>query len=53
MYYDNECFKYLPTWIVELVQRSGNIMECHATAQGSIPGRNGVLIELHVLCKGQ
>ena len=38
---------------VELAQRSGNVMDCHATAQGSIPGRNGVFIELHVLRKGQ
>ena len=39
--------------IVELAQRSGNVMDCHATARGSIPGRNGVFIELHVLRKGQ
>ena len=31
----------------------GNVMDCHATARGSIPGRNGVFIELHVLRKGQ
>ena len=29
------------------------LMDCHATARGSIPGRNGVFIELHVLRKGQ
>ena len=28
-------------------------MDCHATARGSNPGRNGVFIELHVLRKGQ
>ena len=26
---------------------------CHATARGSIPGRNSVFTELHVLRKGQ
>ena len=30
-----------------------NVMDCHATARGSIPGRNGVFIELHVLRTGQ
>ena len=34
------------------VGRSGNVMDCHATARGSIPGRNGEFIELHVLHKG-
>ena len=28
-------------------------MDCHTTAQGSIPGGNGVFTELHVLRKGQ
>ena len=28
-------------------------MDCHATARGSIPGLDGVFIELHVLRKGQ
>ena len=37
---------------VELAWRSGNVMDCHATARGSILGRNGVFIELHVLRKG-
>ena len=37
----------------ELAWLSGNVMDCHATARGSIPGRNGVFIELHVLRKGQ
>ena len=37
----------------ELVWRSGCVMDCHATAWGSIPGGNGVITELHVLCKGQ
>ena len=32
---------------------SGNVMNCHATAPGSIPGRDGVFTELHVLRKGQ
>ena len=38
---------------VKLAWRSGNVMNCHATARGSIPGRKGVFIELHVLRKGQ
>ena len=37
---------------VDLVWRSGSVMDCHATAGGSIPSGNGVKIELHVLCKG-
>ena len=38
---------------VELAKRSGNVMDCHAMARGSMPSWNGVFIELHVLCKGQ
>ena len=38
---------------VELAWRSGCMMDCHATARGSIPGGNGVLTELHVLLNGQ
>ena len=38
---------------MELAWHSGSVMDCHATARGSIPGRNGVFIELHVLRKGQ
>ena len=41
------------THYLEWSLRSGNVMDCHATAQGSNPGRNGVFIELHVLRKGQ
>ena len=37
----------------ELAWRSGSVMDCHATARGSIPGGNGVFTELHVLRKGQ
>ena len=33
---------------MELAWLSGNVMDCHATARGSIPGRNGVFIKLHV-----
>ena len=33
--------------------RSGCVMDCHATARGSIPGGNGEFTELHVLRKGQ
>ena len=29
------------------------VMDCHATARGSIPGWKGVKTELHVLRKGQ
>ena len=32
---------------------SGNVMNCHATVPGSIPGQDGVFTELHVLRKGQ
>ena len=38
---------------VELTWRSGNVMDCHATARGSNPGGDGVFTELHVLRKGQ
>ena len=38
---------------VELASRSGSVMDCQATAQGSIPGGSGVFTELHVLRKGQ
>ena len=31
---------------------SGNVMDCHVMAQGSIPSGNGVKTEVHVLCKG-
>ena len=44
---------YIEKEQVELAYRSGNVMDCHATARGSIPGRNGVFTELHVLRKGQ
>ena len=37
----------------DMAWRSGSVMDCHATAQGSIPGRNGIKTELHVLRKGQ
>ena len=38
---------------MELAWHSGSVMDCHATARGSIPGGTGVFTELHVLCKGQ
>ena len=38
---------------MELAWRSCSVMDCHATARGSIPGGNGVKTELHVLHKGQ
>ena len=39
--------------LVELPWCSGSVMDCHATAPGSIPSRDGVFTELHVLRKGQ
>ena len=38
---------------VELAWHSGSVIDRHTTAQDLIPGGNSVLIELHVLCKGQ
>ena len=38
---------------MEVVWLSGNVMDCHATARGSITGRNGLFIQPHVLRKGQ
>ena len=35
------------------LRSSGNVMDCHAMVQGSISGRNGVFIDLHILRKGQ
>ena len=32
---------------------NGSVMDCHATARGSIPSGNGVFTELQVLRKGQ
>ena len=49
---DETVVLYLKLW-VELPWRSGSVMDCHATALGSIPGGNGVFTELHVLSKGQ
>ena len=37
---------------MELAWHSGSLINCHATARGSNPVGNGVLTELHVLCKG-
>ena len=38
---------------IQLAWDSGCVMDCHATARGSNPGRNGVKTKLHVLSKGQ
>ena len=38
---------------VELAWHSGSVMDCHATARGSIPAGNGIFTELHVLRKEQ
>ena len=38
---------------VELAWRSGSVIDCHATARGSIPSGNGLSKELQVLHKGQ
>ena len=49
----------LPVYIVtilsgvDLAWHSGSVMDCHATAWGSIPAGNGIFTELHVLRKGQ
>ena len=40
-------------WFVELAWCSGSVMDCHATARGSIPSGNGVKTKLHVFYKGQ
>ena len=42
-----------PVFQTELTWRSSSVMDCHATAWGSIPGGNGVFTALHVLQKGQ
>ena len=34
---------------VELAWRSGSVMDCNATARGSVPGGNRAKTELHVL----
>ena len=39
--------------IVILAWHSGSVMDCHATARGSISGGYGVFTELHVICKKQ
>ena len=43
----------VPKFTYVLAWRSGSVMDCHATARGSIPSGNGVKTELHVLRKGQ
>ena len=35
---------HLSYTLIERPWRSGNVMNCHATAPGSIPGRDGVLM---------
>ena len=44
--------KIIKEQLVELAWRSGRVMDCHATARGSIPGGYGVSTESHVLRKG-
>ena len=46
------CMPFLNT-LMELAWRSGSVMDCHATAQGSIPGGKGVKTDLHVLRRRQ
>ena len=49
-------YKFSYLWFclhVELAWHSGRVMDCHATAWGSIPGGNAVKTELHILRKGQ
>ena len=48
--YLKECRCFF-TGLVELAWCSGSAMDGQATAWGSIPGRNGVFTELHVLRK--
>ena len=38
---------------VELMWRSGSVMDCHATVRSSILGENGVFTGLQVLRTGQ
>ena len=38
---------------MNLNENYSGVMDCHVTAQGSIPGWNGVFTELLVLRKGQ
>ena len=37
------------TWLRLVSPRSASVMDCHATARGSIPGGNGIKTELYVL----
>ena len=39
--------------LLELAWHSSNVMDCHATDLGSIPGGNVIFTKLHVLRKGQ
>ena len=55
---DNACLSYATEPERLYVIRDGKValqggLNCHATAPGSIPGRDGVFTELHVLRKGQ
>ena len=52
-YVSTNLSKKLQTSLVELVWRSGCVMDCHATARGSIPSRSGVNTELHIIRKGR
>ena len=51
--FDDLDLKDVPYSIISEQYLLFTVMDCHAKARGSIPGRNGVFIELHVLCKGQ
>ena len=50
---ENEKFVLLVFLLFFLLCTTFDVMDCHVTARGSIPGRNGVSIELHVLRKEQ
>ena len=55
-FYNNKAFQVSKSVLsgeVELAWRRGSVMDCHATAWGSIPCEKVVFTELHVLCKGQ
>ena len=50
---NNFTHDYIAILIGVISWRGDSVMDCHAMAQGSIPGENGVLTELHILHKGE
>ena len=47
----NRTLRFFRFICINSVWRNGCVMDCHATTRGSIPGRDGVKTELHVLRK--